>query len=154
MRYDTRSQRLQEIVADLHPWLRSRICSIMIRPVKGGGWEAVLTYVPRTLPPPSDLHIAAAAATDPLDTHHALDLPRGGIEPALREQLRELAGIGELGTLQVEKIPGADITSGVSGGLRADPHLSQAAWRVKTHAGLLHQRRNWLSRIGRPDFGR
>jgi hypothetical protein len=122
--------------------------------VKEGGWEAVLTYVPKTLPPPPDLQIATATAKEPMDTHHALDLPRVGIEAALREQLRGLAGIGELGTLQVEKIPGADHTSDSSSGLRADPHLSQSAWRVKTHAGLLHQRRTWLSRIGRPDLGR
>src|SRR5512134_3395095 len=140
MRDRARSRPLEDIFGSLHPWLRSRICSILICPVKGGGWEAILTYVPKTLPPPPDLQLAPAAATDLIDTHHALDLPRVGIEAALREQLRELAGMGELGTLQVEKIPGVDI--------------SQPAWRVKTHAGLLHQRRTWLSRIGRPDFGR
>jgi hypothetical protein len=150
----TCSRPLGEIVGSLHPWLRSRICTILICPVKEGGWEAVLTYVPRTLPPPPELQIATAAATDPKDTHHALDLPAVGIEATLREQLRELAGIGELGTLQVEKIPSVDNTSDMPSGFRAEPHLSQSAWRVKTHAGLLHQRRTWLSRIGRPDFGR
>jgi hypothetical protein len=150
----TRPRRLQKIVAGLHPWLRTRICSILIRPMQGGGWEGVLTYVPGTLPPPPDLRIATAAATDPADTHHALDLPRIGIETALREQLRELTEMGELGTLQVEKIPATDVTSGSPGATCDDPHLSQSAWRVKTHAGLLHQRRTWLSRIGRPDFGR
>jgi hypothetical protein len=114
----------------------------------------VLTYVPRTLPPPPDLQITPAAATDPLDTHHALDLPPVGIEAALREQLRALAGIGELGTLQVEKVSGVEITPNSSGSRHADRLLSQPAWRVKTHAGLLHQRRTWLTRIGRPDFGR
>jgi hypothetical protein len=122
--------------------------------VKGCGWEAVLTYVPKTLPPPPDLQLAPGAATDLTDTHHALDLPRVGIEAALREQLRGLAGMGELGTLQVEKIPGVDVTPASPASLRAEPHLSEPAWRVKTHAGLLHQRRTWLSRIGRPDFGR
>jgi hypothetical protein len=154
MRDRARSRPLEEIVGSLHPWLRSRICSILICPVKGGGWEAVLTYVPKTHPPPPDLQLAPAAATDLIDTHHALDLPRVGIEAALREQLRELAGMGELGTLQVEKIPGVNTTSVSPGTLRTEPHLSQPAWLVKTHAGLLHQRRMWLSRIGRPDFGR
>ena len=154
MRDSARPRRLEEIVGSLHPWLRSRICNILICPVERGGWDAVFTYVPNTLPPPSDLQLATAAATDPMDTHHALDLPPVGIEAALREQLRALATIRELGTLQVEKIPGVDITPGSPGSLRADPHLSQPTWRVKTHAGLLHQRRTWLSRIGRPDFGR
>lgn len=154
MRSCVRSQPLGEIVGSLHPWLRSRIFGILICAVKGGGWEAVLTYVPRTLPPPSDLQLAPAAVTNPVDTHHALDLPTVGSEAALREQLRELAGISELGTLQVEKISGLDIAPGSPGNLSAGPHLSQPAWRVKTHAGLLRQRRTWLSRIGRPDFRR
>jgi hypothetical protein len=146
MKYRTPSRRLPEIVAALHPWLRSRICTIRICPARKGGWEAVLTYVAKTLPPPPELHIATAEATEPTDTHHALSLPPVGFEAALREQVRELAGISELGTLQVEKIP--------STAVGADLHPSQPAWQVKTHAGLLHQRRTWLSRIGRPDFGR
>ena len=150
----TRSRRLQEIVAALHPWLRSRICTIRICPVLGGRWEAVLTYVAKTLPPPPDLEIAAAEATQPMDTHHALALPPVDIEAALRRQVRELTGIDELGTLQVAKLACTAIAAGSPGGLRADPHLSQPAWQVKTHAGLLRQRRTWLSRIGRPDFGR
>lgn len=149
-----RPRRLQEIVAALHPWLRSRICTIRICPVLGDRWEAVLTYVAKTLPPPPDLRIATAEATEPMDTHHALALPPDDIEPALRGQVRELTGIDELGTLQVVKVPCATTAAGSPGGLGADPHLSQAAWQVKTHAGLLRQRRTWLSRIGRPDFGR
>ena len=149
-----RSRPLQEIVAALHPWLRSRICSIRICPVQGGRWEAVVTYVANTLPPPPDLQMASAEATQPIDTHHALALPPDDIEVALRRQVRELAGIDELGTLSVVKIPYTTIAAGSPGGLRADPHLSQPAWQVKTHAGLLRQRRTWLSQIGRPDFGR
>jgi hypothetical protein len=142
-----RPRRLQEIVAPLHPWLRSRICIIRVSPLPGGGWEAVLTYVPKTLPPPADLRMARAEASEPTETHHPLALPTVGIEAALREQLRELAEIPELGTLQVEKVPRAPTAAP---GLRA----AEADWRVKTHAGLLHQRRTWLSRIGRRDLGR
>jgi hypothetical protein len=149
-----RSRLLQEIVAALHPWLRSRICTIRICPVLGGRWEAVLTYVAKTLPPPPDLEIATAEATQPMDTHHALALPPADIEAALRRQVRELAGIVELGTLQILKVPCTTIAAGPPDGLRPDPHLSQPAWQVKTHAGLLRQRRTWLTRIGRPDFGR
>ena len=152
--YRTRLQRLPEIVAALHPWLRSRICTIGICPALGGRWEAVLTYVAGTLPPPPDLQIATTEATDPMDTHHALALPPVGIETALREQVLELAELGELGTLQIEKFPGTTFAPRSPGGPPADPHLSEAAWQVKTHAGLLRQRRTWLSRIGRPDLGR
>jgi hypothetical protein len=137
--------RLGQIVARLHPWLQSRICAIRIARTAAHAWEAVLTYVPRTLPPPPDLQITHAEAAQPSDTHHPLALPSVGTEAALREQLRELADIAELGTLQVEKIR-AD--SGEVGA-QAEP-----AWRVTTHAGLVHQRRAWLSRIGRRDFGR
>jgi hypothetical protein len=154
MNHRTHTRRLQEIVAALHPWLRSRISTIGISPALGGRWEAVLTYVAKTLPPPPDLQIAAAEATEPMDTHHALALPPVGIETALREQVRELAEISELGTLQIEKFPATPLASRSPGGPAADPHLSQAAWQVKTHAGLLRQRRTWLSRIGRPDLGR
>lgn len=154
MNFRARSRRLPEIVAALHPWLRSRICSIGICPALGGRWEAVLTYVAKTLPPPPDLQIATAEATDPMDTHHALTLPPVGIETALREQVRELAGMSELGTLQVEKLPAATFAPPSPGSSPADPHLSQAAWLVKTHSGLLRQRRTWLSRIGRPDLGK
>src|SRR5574341_888212 len=122
-----RSRRLQEIVVALHPWLRSRICTIRICPVPGGRWEAVVTYVANTLPPPPDLQMASAEATQPMDTHHALALPPADIEAALRRQVRELAGIDELGTLQIAKIPSATIAAGSPGGLRADPHLTQSA---------------------------
>jgi hypothetical protein len=139
-------RRLPDIVAGLHSWLRSRICVILITPRAGGGWEAVLMYVAKTLPPPPELHIAPAQAAEPSDTHHALALPPIGVEAALREQLRELADIRELGTLQVEKLP--------AGAGPLDPPLPQPAWRITTHSGLQHQRRTWLSRIGRRDLGR
>ncbi len=136
-----RPLRLPAIVAGLHPWLQSRICTIVIAPVGRGRWEATLTYVPRTLPPPPDLDIPAAEAAKPRDTRHALALPALGVEAALREQLRELADITELGTLHVEKIV-AVLTA---------PAMRDA-WRITTHAGLQHQRRTWLSRIGRRDL--
>lgn len=139
-----RALRLPEIVAGLHPWLRSRIRAILVAPIAEQRWEAVLSYMPRTLPPPPDLHIAPAEAAEPNDSYHQLALPSVGTETALREQLRELADISELGTLQVEKIPAGSLLAG-----RAAAH---GAWRVTTHAGLQHQRRTWLSRIGRRDL--
>jgi hypothetical protein len=142
----TGPRRLSEIVTGLHPWLRSRVCVILISSKAGGGWEAVLRYVARTLPPPPELQIAPAQAAEPSDTHHALALPSAGVEAALREQLRELADIRELGTLQVEKLPAV--------ARPVDPQLPQPAWRITTHSGLQHQRRTWLSRIGRRDLGR
>jgi len=144
--YRTSPLRLQEIVAALHPWFRSRICTIVVAPSPGGEWDATLSYVARTLPPPPDLKLEAALAAEPRDTHHPLALPAAGIEAALREQLRELADIKELGTLQVTKLPAATPP--------AAPQTAPLAWRVTTHAGLLHQRRTWLTRIGRRDFGR
>ena len=135
--------RLQEIVGALHPWLRSRICTIVIAPLARGGWAATLSYVAKTLPPPPDLQIDAAQATEPRDTHHALALPATGIQAALREQLRELAEVKEIGTLQVEQLPAGPPHAPAQGPL---------AWRITTHAGLMHQRRSWLTRIGRRDL--
>lgn len=140
MHQGSRPLRLPEIVSDLHPWLQSRISAIRIQPVPRGGWEAILTYVARTLPPPPDLAISPAQAVEPPETRHAVALPSVGTEAELRAQLRELAGIAELGTLQVERQ--APVTAGAQ------------VWHVTTHAGLIHQRRAWLSRIGRPDLHR
>ncbi len=145
----SRPQRLHEIVGALHPWLRSRICSITVRPVKGG-WDAILTYVAKTLPPPPDLHLSPRAASDPMDTHHPLDLPALGVETVLCDQIRELAAIRDLGTVQVEKVIAP--AESPAGEPPVDPHLSQPVWRLRTHAGLVHERRTWLSRIGRRDF--
>ena len=140
-----RPDRLPAIVGGLHPWLRSRICTIVIAPVGGGGWDATLTYVARTLPPPPDLQMEVAQAAEPRDTHHALALPAVGVEVALREQLRDLSEITELGTLQVEQLPGDRSSADGSGA---------PGWRITTHAGLMHQRRTWLIRIGRRDLRR
>mgnify|MGYP000868174887 CR=1 FL=1 len=128
------ARRLPEIVGGLHPWLQSRICTILVAPIAVDRWEAVLSYVAGTLAPPPDLPITPAEAAQPRESHHPLALPPLGSEAALREQLRDLAGsAAELGTLQIAKLPGG-------------------GWRVTTHAGLQHQRRTWLARIGRRDL--
>lgn len=140
------ARRLHDIVGDLHPWWQSRLCTILIAPLAEGGWEAVLTYVAGTLPPPPEVLIAPAEAAQPADTRHALALPRTGIETALREQLRELTDLAELGTLRVEQVPAP--------ALPGDPAVRVPAWRITTHSGLVHQRRTWLARIGCRDSGR
>jgi hypothetical protein len=144
MHHSPGARRLPEIVADLHPWLRTRIAAIRIARTPAQRWEAVLSYVPRTLPPPPEVGLAPAEASEPRDTHHALALPSAGTEAALRAQLRDLADIPELGTLQVENLRAAP----------DGPPAESSVWRIVTHAGLVHQRRAWLARIGRRDFDR
>jgi hypothetical protein len=138
---------LVAILASLHPWLRARVSSITVWPRLDGGWDAQLSYLTHTSPPPSDCHIPHGNAEYPGDSHHALDLPLEQPQPTLMEQVRELEATGHVGRLHIRAFPEAAVLP-ATGGTPSCALPAPAGWLISTHADE-HERQAWLRRMGR-----
>jgi hypothetical protein len=123
----TAPQRLVEIIRALEPRLRARIARIHVEPGAEGGWDARIRYLV-----PAALH-AGASRGDPPDTRYWLDLPLEQAEPALREQVRDLEALAELGGIRMESLRAGGAR--VSRGGHAACSLAHPGWLLETHSG-------------------
>lgn len=138
--------KLREVIRTLHPWYRSRLASISVWPAReadGGGWVAVLTYVPSADPVPPE----AARLADLVTAPYRLDLPLGNTGPALERELQALTGYADLGALALLQVhrPAA-----APGAVSRGKGSTLPGWLVITHASE-HERDAWLQAIHAPD---
>jgi hypothetical protein len=135
----TAPQRLAEIVRALEPRLRARIARIHVEPSADGGWDARISYLL------ADMAHMDASGGGPPETRYWLDLPLEQAEPALREQVRDLQALAELGGIRVEHL-GAACGAASSGG-HAACSLAHPGWLLEAHSGSPEERCDWLTRL-------
>ncbi len=143
-------QRLLDILRGLHPWLRDRVSAITITPLGDAGWDAAVSFLDCTTPPPPGLTWPAGDAARPGATHHPLALSARDPDADLFDQLREIETALPLGRL--DHWPYHVATTLGGGSLHGHPQ-SRIGRVVHTHTGRREQR-DWRRRVGQEEWSR